>query len=87
MYRASYRLSTLAKQVIGKEADKLVNVEHFKGFTKVVLNNPKVLNSLNLQMIRELSAELFTLNKTKAFWIEGAGGKAFCAGGDVKSLY
>jgi len=46
-----------------------VNVEHFKGFTKVVLNNPKVLNSLNLQMIRELSAELSTLNKTKAFWI------------------
>jgi enoyl-CoA hydratase/carnithine racemase len=31
--------------------------------------------------------ELPALNKTKAFWIEGAGGKAFCAGGDVKSLY
>ena len=87
MYRASYRLSTLAKQVINKESGKLVEVEHYKGFSKVVLNNPKALNSLNLQMIRELSAELQTLNKTKAFWIEGAGGKAFCAGGDVKSLY
>jgi enoyl-CoA hydratase/carnithine racemase len=32
-------------------------------------------------------AELLALNKTKAFWIEDAGGKAFCAGGDIKSLY
>ena len=87
MYRASHRLSTLAKQVIGKEAGRLVDVEYFKGFAKVTLNNPKALNSLNLQMIRELSAELPNLNKAKVFWIEGAGGKAFCAGGDVKSLY
>lgn len=87
MYRAGYRLSVLAKETVGKETGKLVNVEYFKGFAKVTLNNPKALNSVNLQMIRELTAELPALNKTKAFWIEGAGGKAFCAGGDVKSLY
>ena len=86
MYRGSYRLSTLAKQVIGKEG-RLVDVEYHKGFAKVTLNNPKTLNSVNLQMIGELAAELPDLNKTKAFWIEGAGGRAFCAGGDVKSLY
>ena len=25
--------------------------------------------------------------KSKVFWLEGAGGKAFCAGGDVKALF
>ena len=47
MYRASYRLSTLAKQVIGKEG-RLVDVEYLKGFAKVTLNNPKTLNSVFL---------------------------------------
>jgi enoyl-CoA hydratase/carnithine racemase len=56
-------------------------------FLKVVLNRPKALNSLNLQMIRDLSANLESIAKNKAFWIEGAGGKAFCAGGDVKALF
>ena len=28
-----------------------------------------------------------SLSNTKAFWMEGEGGKAFCAGGDVKTLY
>jgi len=87
MYHAGYRLGTLAKQVIGKESGKLVDVEYYNGFAKVTLNNPKALNSLNLQMIRELNGELPALSKSKAFWMEGAGGKAFCAGGDIKSLY
>jgi len=38
-------------------------------------------------MIRDLSSSLPQINKNKAFWMEGAGGKAFCAGGDVKALY
>lgn len=56
-------------------------------FLKVVLNRPKALNSLNLQMIRDLNANLESIGENKAFWIEGAGGKAFCAGGDVKALF
>lgn len=54
---------------------------------KVVLNRPKALNSLNLDMIKDLAFNLPTLAASKAFWIEGAGGKAFCAGGDVKALF
>lgn len=38
-------------------------------------------------MIRDLNANLESIGKNKAFWIEGAGGKAFCAGGDVKALF
>ena len=56
-------------------------------FMKVLLNRPKALNSLNLDMIRVINAEIPALNQNKAVWFEGAGGKAFCAGGDVKSLF
>jgi enoyl-CoA hydratase/carnithine racemase len=58
-----------------------------ESFAKVLLNRPKALNSLNLQMIRDLTSNLDAIAKNKAFWIEGAGGKAFCAGGDVKALF
>jgi len=53
----------------------------------VLLNRPKALNSLDLSMIRDLTNQLNTVANSKAFWIEGAGGKAFCAGGDVKALF
>ena len=56
-------------------------------FLKVILNRPKALNSLNLQMIEDLASNIPTISANKAYWIEGAGGKAFCAGGDVKALF
>ncbi len=37
-------------------------------FLKVLLNKPKALNSLNLDMIRVLNSELSTMNKAKAVW-------------------
>lgn len=57
------------------------------GFGKLVLNKPKALNSLNLEMVQRIASLLPEIEKTKAFWMEGAGGKAFCAGGDVKVLF
>lgn len=38
-------------------------------------------------MIKVLSDNIDALDKQKAVWFEGAGGKAFCAGGDVKALF
>jgi len=38
-------------------------------------------------MVADISSQLEFLNKHKAVWFEGAGGKAFCAGGDVKALF
>jgi len=69
------------------EGGKYVNVEMSPGLAKVTLNNPKMLNCVNIEMVHELMAQLPILNKAKAFWVEGAGTKAFCAGGDIKSLY
>ena len=64
------------------------NIDFIEGpLPKVVLNKPKALNSLNTDMIRSLQALLPQIRKYPAFWMEGAGGKAFCAGGDVKVLF
>jgi len=54
------------------------------------LNLPKALNSLNLPMV-ELLLKTLTAWSTRedivAVLLKGAGEKAFCAGGDVVSLY
>lgn len=56
----------------------------------VTLNRPKALNALTLGMIRLFDPQLRAWNadpEVKAVVIQGAGEKAFCAGGDVVSLY
>jgi len=56
----------------------------------VVLNRPKALNALTLQMVRDLMQALRTASSddaVKCMVLRGAGGKAFCAGGDVKGVW
>jgi enoyl-CoA hydratase len=55
----------------------------------VTLNRPKALNALTLAMIRELHARLIEWTgdpKIRRVVLRGAGGKAFCAGGDIRQL-
>ena len=53
----------------------------------ITLNRPKVLNVLTLSMFQQIFDHLTEWeNKLKVVIIEGSGEKAFCAGGDVKSL-
>ncbi|KAM0726829.1 3-hydroxyisobutyryl-CoA hydrolase, mitochondrial [Formica fusca] len=53
----------------------------------IVLNRPKALNALNLSMVQKIYPVLKEWQSSKKLVIiEGAGEKAFCAGGDVKSL-
>ena len=56
----------------------------------VTLNSEKTLNSLTLDMV-ELMLEKLLLwqsdERISAVFIQGAGDKAFCAGGDVQALY
>jgi enoyl-CoA hydratase/carnithine racemase len=55
----------------------------------VLLNRPKALNSLNLNMISTMLSTLQSWNTDPDIDIiiaKGAGGKAFCAGGDVVAL-
>ena len=52
-----------------------------------MLNRPKALNALNLSMVRKIYPVLKQWESTKKLVIiRGTGDKAFCAGGDVKSL-
>ncbi|MCI0508752.1 MULTISPECIES: enoyl-CoA hydratase/isomerase family protein [Chromohalobacter] len=56
----------------------------------VTLNAPASLNALSLSMIVTLHAKLDAWANdvaVHAVWLQGAGDKAFCAGGDVVALY
>jgi len=56
----------------------------------ITLNRPSALNALNLTMIRELTPlykKIHAEGTERVIVMKGAGEKAFCAGGDVRSLY
>lgn len=55
----------------------------------IVLNRPRVLNSLNLEMIRFIQNALDEVEADERYrfvLFYGSGEKGFCAGGDVKAL-
>lgn len=55
----------------------------------IVLNRPRALNSLNLEMIRLIQKALDEIEldeRCQFVFLYGAGEKGFCAGGDVKAL-
>ncbi len=56
---------------------------------RILLNRPKALNALDLPMIRGIAAALDEWRDDPAVHavvIEGAGGRAFCAGGDIRAV-
>ncbi|MBP5855754.1 enoyl-CoA hydratase/isomerase family protein [Marivibrio halodurans] len=56
----------------------------------VTLNRPKALNALNLSMIEKMNPVLADWREddsVAAVLIKGEGGKAFCAGGDVRAVW
>jgi len=65
-------------------------LERRGGIALVTLNRPKALNTLTLGMYRTLDPDLLAWGKDPAIHavvIRGAGGRAFCAGGDVRAIY
>jgi enoyl-CoA hydratase len=66
-----------------------VLVERYPGLMSVVLNRPRVLNTLNRDMIRRLTQTLeaaLAADDVRVVVISGAGERGFCAGGDLKEL-
>lgn len=56
----------------------------------ITLNSEKTLNALSLPMIEELEEVLSawkTSDEVACIFLQGAGEKAFCAGGDVRQLH
>ena len=57
---------------------------------RITLNRPKALNALTLEQIRQIEPALrrwATDPAIAAVVIDGAGDRAFCAGGDIRALY
>lgn len=55
----------------------------------ITMNRPKALNSLNLNMARMMYQQMSKWkqeNAVKMVVVEGAGNKAYCAGGDIVSI-
>ena len=80
--------STPAPYVEVVQSEILAHVRNHIGH--LTLNRPSGLNAINLNMVRELQRHLDTWAKdvnVKAVVLRGAGEKAFCAGGDIRSLY
>ncbi len=68
--------------------DILFEIRGKAGF--VLLNRPKALNALNHAMVKALARQLTHWEQDPAVAhvvITGAGEKAFCAGGDIRSIY
>lgn len=56
----------------------------------LTLNRERVLNALNLNMVRILYKNIFAWkndDSVSGILIKGAGDKSFCAGGDIVSVY
>lgn len=71
-------------------SDKELIARKENGVMTVTLNRPEALNALTLEMVRILAAGLSRWEKddsVKAVVFDGAGGRAFCAGGDIKASY
>lgn len=64
--------------------------ETHNGTGLIILNRPKALNALTLPMVRAMRPvfEAWARDPAiKRIVIKGAGERAFCAGGDIRSLY
>ncbi|KAI9272547.1 ClpP/crotonase-like domain-containing protein [Sporodiniella umbellata] len=69
------------------ESEVLVN-SHLS-VREIILNRPKKFNALNLAMVRHISPQLQSWEKSelaKIVLLKHSGGKGFCAGGDVKTV-
>jgi enoyl-CoA hydratase len=65
-------------------------LERRGGVALVTMNRPKALNALTLGMYRTLDPDLLAWGRdpdVRCVVIRGAGGKAFCAGGDVRAIW
>lgn len=70
--------------------DETILFERSAGLKTIILNRPERLHALSLEMIRMLSYRFKRAaidSDISAVLLEATGGKAFCAGGDVKQAH
>lgn len=70
-------------------SDNEVNFEQKGAVGFIILNRPDALNALSVDMCSQIDGQLTNWqsdDSIKAVIIKGSGGKAFCAGGDVRVI-
>ncbi len=66
-------------------AEPVVLVEHVSSsIVKIILNRPKALNALNVDLLGSLVTALRENQNAQIVILEGAGDRSFCAGEDLK---
>ncbi len=74
---------------IKTETEPTVLVKRRPRMMSIVLNRPRALNSLDLEMIRTMERLMIELEAEQQFQfilLYGAGERGFCAGGDIKAI-
>uniref|UniRef100_A0A4W6FCQ8 3-hydroxyisobutyryl-CoA hydrolase n=1 Tax=Lates calcarifer TaxID=8187 RepID=A0A4W6FCQ8_LATCA len=87
--RSLCRLKRIQGHMMSTHVEPEVLLEKVGRAGVITMNRPKVLNALNLTMIRQIYPQLKkweTDNDTDFVIIKAAGGKAFCAGGDIRAV-
>lgn len=83
------RLQRIQAHMMSSRVEPEVLLEKVGRAALITMNRPKVLNALNLSMIRQIYPQLKKWEEdpeTDLVIIKGAGGKAFCAGGDIRAV-
>ncbi|XP_061697110.1 3-hydroxyisobutyryl-CoA hydrolase, mitochondrial [Syngnathoides biaculeatus] len=87
--RSICRLHRIQGHMMSSQVEPEVLLEKVGRAGVITMNRPKVLNALNLTMIRAIYPQLKKWESdsdTDLVIIKGAGGKAFCAGGDIRAI-
>ncbi|XP_036426355.1 3-hydroxyisobutyryl-CoA hydrolase, mitochondrial [Colossoma macropomum] len=87
--RSLCRLQKMQAHLMSSNAGAEVLLERVGNAGVITLNRPKILNALSFPMIRQIYPQLKKWEKdseTDIVIIKGAGDKAFCAGGDIRSI-
>jgi enoyl-CoA hydratase/carnithine racemase len=74
---------------MGGNEDEIL-ISSAAGLGRILINRPQALNALSLENYRRLAPLLAAWAEDPeihAVMIRGAGGQAFCAGGDVRAIY
>ncbi|KPW72984.1 Enoly-CoA hydratase/isomerase protein [Pseudomonas syringae pv. coriandricola] len=88
-FRMSSQVSS-ARSVRQPTSRNAVAIDVRNHIGHLTLNRPEGLNAIDLDMVRTLQRQLDSWANDPAIYavvLRGAGYKAFCAGGDIRSLY
>lgn len=80
-------MPTSATALFSSSSSDTVLFEEAKQAGIITLNRPKALNAINLEMVKNIYAQMKQWESQKGLVIiRGVGEKAFCAGGDVRAI-